>query len=152
MTSLGQSQCPRRSLPDRLRDRTPFMFSNPARRARSVPSLRHATELHRSWPVVVIAAFAVRSGKILVRSRPSSWLHALSCRECIQMNAIADCCGCDWIHKVASVWTGLPFTLVMTSPDCNPAFSAGLPVSTRCSTIVGRAQLFQKIGLLPGSP
>ena len=38
-------------------------------------------------------------------------------------------------------WTGdttaaaNPLTLVMTSPDCKPAFSAGLPASTRCNTI-----------------
>jgi len=48
------------------------------------------------------------------------------------------------------VWTGLPLTLVMTSPDCRPAFSAGLPGSTRCNTIPYCApSSFNTIGLLP---
>jgi len=140
------------SLPIDLRDQTPFMFSNPARRA-AIGSEVFDTqpELHRSWPVVVLP-HSPCDPENLVRSATVQAASCSSCRECRSHECYCDCCGCDWIHKVASVWTGLPFTLVMTSPDCNPAFSAGLPVRACTQSRRGAPALSKRLDCSPGSP
>jgi len=94
------------------------------------------TEFNRSWTVLVIAAVrcAVRENLGTIRDRQAGFMFFLIANV-RDTDAAATAVEAIGLTRSLPVWTGFPFTLVMTSPDCKPAFSAGLPASTRCNTI-----------------
>jgi len=110
--------------------------------ARSVPtSSTRKTESTGVGPLSLIAAVrgVIRENLCAIRDRQAGFMLFLSGHSYMDIIQRGGAIGSQGAFHVNS----LPFTLVMTSPDAKPAFSADC-LLTRCSKSVRRAKLFQK--------